>query len=246
MQESILNTYGMLSLNTYGKLLFLAGSSYYHNGIVIGLVQMEQQGVIELEWKKADIPDKWIDPTAKKTLEPVEQVWIHKRKELTADLEEFRFLYKWLPDGQAMNLIDLVEIDYRYEINCDATTMQSVIEQGLLERHLAYQSEKKRFLREPKLVISADSNRVHETAETLRESLNRENVIPEDKFIVCYLAKNERMLPKMFDKMVAQIMYQKIEKLCDMDIYKNSTFMRLIELVEFLEENVFLSFTLDN
>lgn len=246
MQESLLNTYAMLQINTYGKLLFSAGSSYYHNGIAIGLAEMEKRGIIELEWKLESIPDKWLEPTAKKELEPVNQVWIRKKKELPSDLDTFQFLFQWLPEDEPMNLIDLVEVDYRYEINREVTCFQDLMEQELVEKHMAELVEKKGFFGRFKMVLKLEPEYVRQVAGDMQDQLSQRQELSEEELVLYYLAKTERMLPKMFNKQDAKVMYEMVEQVTSTPIFRESTFIRLIELMEFLEDNVFISFTLDN
>lgn len=252
MNESILYTYAMLFLNTYKKLMFSAGSSYYHNAIIIGIVQLQQQGTIEIEWKSAALPEGEQDRLhlhawhEKEETASMELPFLKRIKPLSNDLQEYKFLYDRIPKTQPINLIHLIKEDYRSEINKKVTNMQEIIERGLLERNMAFQTEKKRLLGKARTILLPVPAALENTATYIRTILNQEQPMSEQDFILCYLVKIERMLPSLYDKQEAKNLYDKIESISQTKPYSDGNFLKLTNLVQSLEESVFLTFTLSD
>lgn len=252
MNESILYTYAMLFLNTYKKLMFSAGSSYYHNAIIIGIAELQQQGIIELEWKNAALPEGEQDRLhfhawhEKEEPASMEIPFLKSIKPLNNDLQEYKFLYDRIPKTQPINLIHLIKEDYRSEINKKVTNMQEIIERGLLERNMAFQTEKKRLLGKARTILLPVPAALENTATYIKTILNQDQPMTEQDFILCYLVKIERMIPRLYDKQEAIKLYDKIESLSQTKPYNDGIFLKLTNLVRSLEESVFQTFTLSN
>lgn len=250
MNESILYTYALLFLNTYKKLIFSAGTSYYHNVIIIGIVELQQHGIIELEWKSADLPEGEQDRLhlhawhEKEEPASMELPFLKKLKPLTHNLQEYKFLYDRIPETQPIHLLNLIKEDYRCEINKKVTTMQEMLERGLLDHNMASQTEKKRLFGKFKTILLPEPAALQNTATHIKTILNQNQPVTENDFILCYLAKVERMLPSLYDKQEAEYLYDKIESLSQSKPHSEDLFLKIYNLIRVMEESLFQTFTL--
>lgn len=252
MNQSILYTYAMLSLNTYKKLMFSAGSSYYNNAFIIGIHQLHKQGIIDLEWKRAPLSEAEQDRLhlhawhEKEAPTSMELPFLKKIKPLSNDLQEYKFLSDRIPETQPIHLLNFIKEDYRCEINKKVTTMQEMLERGLLDHNMAFKTEKKRLFGKYRAFILPEPAALQNTATYLRTILNQDKPMTEQDFILCYLAKVERMLPSLYDKQEAEYLYDKIESLSQSKPHCEDLFLKIYNLIRVMEESLFQTLTLSD
>ena len=232
--------------------MFTAGSNYYHNAFIIGMIELQQQGIIEIEWKNAALPEGEQDrlhlhPWHEKE-EPasVELPFLKKIKPLGNNLQEYKFLYDRIPKFQLINLVTLLKEDYQREINKKVTSMQHIIERGLLDHNMASQTEKKRLFGKFKTILLPEPAALQNTATHIKTILNQNQPVTENDFILCYLAKVERMLPSLDDKQEAKYLYDKIESLSQSKPHREDLFLKIYNLIRVMEESLFQTFTLSD
>ncbi|SET05729.1 hypothetical protein [[Clostridium] polysaccharolyticum] len=246
MEESLLYSYGMLFCNTFGKVMFYGGTSYYHNIIIMGLVLFERANLIELKWKSSEVVKDRLEVHAKKDENKFQQIYVKyadREVSFPEQLEEYRFLYERIPSDHFISFVQLMQRAYRYEMKQTENTMNAFMKRELLKRQLVLECEKKGWFGQRKRYLAANEEKLQALAQSMEEKLSEEQELSQEQFILYYLAKTEGMLPKLFGKEKAKNIYDKIEQLSKKEPYCFCLFIKLWNLVSFLEENIFLSFS---
>lgn len=238
MQQSLLSTYAAMSLNTYKKLLFNAGTSNYNNLFLIAITELARHEIIELEWHSEELEIVRFDARTKRTMEEVEIFSLKRLQPLPESLWQYEFLYNQIPENEHVSILSLLEQDHLRERNKPVSTLQAKLQDELLQQGMAYMMEKKRLFGSTKQILWPDESFIEQEAEKLRVLLQQQEELSQEEFILCYLVKTENMLPKLFEKQEARQYYDKIDRMEGKQPYSKILFLKLWTLLRFLEETV--------
>lgn len=243
--QSIIYTYGMFVLHASRKLMFFAGTIDYHNLVLIGLSEMEEQGCLHIDWSENDSNDKgWDKDQSKDERSSATGIVLTKSSRLPEHLSIFEDIYHRIPDT-GITVEKLLQDIYLVERNEETTDLQQKLINGMRERGMLTIMEKKGLFHKTKKILTVnetlwqtETNRLSLELNQATDSANP-NLLPLSSFMLADLLCRGNMLPDLFGKRDSRYYWEQIVSLNEQSKYKDLSFSRLLSIVREIEPDLF-------